>query len=95
MRIALVFIRCMEKKYTARFLLWVMAVILIFLALPGQPVEAVENAFLGYSQLNTDAQREAYALLNTHVGQVTESKVLSKEPSCTYAHYHKAVKPKF
>ena len=29
------------------------------------------------------------------VGQVTESKVLSKEPSCTYAHYHKAVKPKF
>ena len=29
------------------------------------------------------------------VGEVTESKVLSKTPSCTYAHYHKAIKPKF
>ncbi len=29
------------------------------------------------------------------VGQITESKVLSKRPSCTYAHYHKAIKPKF
>ena len=29
------------------------------------------------------------------VGEVTESKVLSKSPSCTYAHYHKAIKPKF
>ncbi len=29
------------------------------------------------------------------IGQVTESKVLSREPSCTYAHYHKAIKPKF
>ena len=29
------------------------------------------------------------------IGQVTESKVLSKEPSCTYAYYHKAIKPKF
>ena len=29
------------------------------------------------------------------VGEVTESKVLSKDPSCTYAHYHKAIKPKF
>ena len=36
--------------------------------------------------------------MGTHilmVGEVTESKVLSKEPSCTYAHYHKAIKPKF
>ena len=29
------------------------------------------------------------------VGEVTESKVLSKGNSCTYAHYHKAIKPKF
>ena len=29
------------------------------------------------------------------VGQVTESKVLGSKPSCTYAHYHKAIKPKF
>ncbi len=29
------------------------------------------------------------------IGEVTESKVLSKDPSCTYAHYHKAIKPKF
>ena len=36
--------------------------------------------------------------LGTHmlfVGEVTESKVLSDEPSCTYAHYHKSIKPKF
>ena len=29
------------------------------------------------------------------VGEVTQSKVLSKELSCTYAYYHKAIKPKF
>ena len=28
------------------------------------------------------------------VGEVTESKVLGKKPPCTYAHYHKAIKPK-
>ena len=28
------------------------------------------------------------------VGEVTESKVLGNEPSCTYAHYHKAIRPK-
>lgn len=28
------------------------------------------------------------------IGEVTESKVLSKGASCTYAHYHKAIKPK-
>ena len=36
--------------------------------------------------------------LGSHVmfiGQVTEAKVLSKGESCTYAHYHKAIKPKF
>ena len=29
------------------------------------------------------------------IGEITESKVLGKDPSCTYAHYHKAIKPKF
>ena len=29
------------------------------------------------------------------VGEVTESKVLGDEPSCTYAYYHKSIKPKF
>ena len=29
------------------------------------------------------------------IGEVTESKVLSKGAPCTYAHYHKAIKPKF
>jgi len=29
------------------------------------------------------------------IGEVTESKVLGKGASCTYAHYHKAIKPKF
>ena len=36
--------------------------------------------------------------LGSHVlfiGEVTESKVLGKSPSCTYAHYHKAIKPTF
>lgn len=28
------------------------------------------------------------------IGEVTESKVLSNGTSCTYAHYHKAVRPK-
>ena len=26
------------------------------------------------------------------IGEVTESKVLGQNPSCTYAHYHKAIK---
>jgi len=29
------------------------------------------------------------------IGEVTEAKVFGKDPSCTYAHYHKAIKPKF
>ena len=29
------------------------------------------------------------------IGEVTESKVLGSGTSCTYAHYHKAIKPKF
>ncbi len=36
--------------------------------------------------------------LGSHVlfiGELTEAKVLGSVPSCTYAHYHKAIKPKF
>ena len=36
--------------------------------------------------------------LGSHVmfiGEVTESKVLSQDTPCTYAYYHKAIKPKF
>ena len=29
------------------------------------------------------------------VGEVTEAQVLGDTPSCTYAHYHAAIKPKF
>ena len=29
------------------------------------------------------------------IGEVVESRVLGKDASCTYAHYHKAIKPKF
>ncbi len=29
------------------------------------------------------------------IGEVTEAKVLNKKSPCTYAHYHKAIKPKF
>ena len=29
------------------------------------------------------------------IGEITESKVLGRDPSCTYAYYHKAIKPKF
>lgn len=29
------------------------------------------------------------------IGEVTEAKTLGKAPSCTYAHYHKSIKPKF
>ncbi len=28
------------------------------------------------------------------IGEVTEARVLSQAPSCTYAHYHKAIRPK-
>ena len=57
---------------------------------------------LVYLTENTNAMFSCKVLsrqdVGTHVlfvGEVTESKVLSKDPSCTYAHYHKAVKPKF
>ena len=57
---------------------------------------------LVYLTENTNAMFSCKVLskqdLGSHilfVGEVTESRVLGDEPSCTYAHYHKAVKPKF
>lgn len=55
-----------------------------------------------YVTQNTNAMFSCKVLskqdLGSHmmfVGEVTESKVLSDGPSCTYAYYHKAIKPKF
>ena len=57
---------------------------------------------LRYVTENTNAMFSCEVLqktdLGSHmmfVGKVTESKVLGKGNSCTYAHYHKAIKPKF
>ena len=57
---------------------------------------------LVYLTENTNAMFSCKVLsrqdVGTHVllvGEVTESKVLDKAPSCTYAYYHKAIKPKF
>jgi flavin reductase (DIM6/NTAB) family NADH-FMN oxidoreductase RutF len=57
---------------------------------------------LAYLAENTNAMFSCKVLsqqdLGSHVlfvGEVTESKVLSQDPSCTYAYYHKAIKPKF
>lgn len=43
--------------------------------------KVVEKLYLGSHQM--------------FIGEVSESKVLGKSPSCTYAHYHKAIKKKF
>ena len=57
---------------------------------------------LTYLGENTNAMFSCKVLsqqdLGSHVlfvGEVTESRVLSQDPSCTYAYYHKAIKPKF
>ncbi len=57
---------------------------------------------LYYITENTNAMFSCKVLskqdLGSHmmfVGEVTEAKVLSKGTPCTYAHYHKAIKPKF
>ena len=57
---------------------------------------------LYYLNENTNAMFSCKVIskqeLGSHVlfvGEVTESKVLSSKESCTYAHYHKAIKPKF
>ncbi len=56
---------------------------------------------LYYVNQNTNAMFSCKVLskqdLGSHtlfVGEVTESKVLGKGISCTYAHYHKSIKPK-
>ena len=55
-----------------------------------------------YVTMNTNAMFSCKVIskqdLGSHmmfVGEVTESRVLSNDPSCTYAYYHKAIKPKF
>ena len=76
----------------------------------GRDVEKFEN-FPGvkrshnglvYVTENTNAMFSCKVLskqdLGSHmmfVGEVTESRVLGSDPSCTYAQYHKAIKPKF
>lgn len=50
-----------------------------------------------YTNAYFSVKVEHTADLGSHqlfVGEITESKVLSKEPSCTYAYYHSDIKPK-
>jgi len=68
----------------------------------GFPGLARSHNGLYYLTENTNAMFSCKVLskqeLGSHmlfVGEVTESKVLSRDSSCTYAHYHKAIKPKF
>ena len=63
-------------------------------------VERSENGLL-YLTENVNAmfsvEVEKKIALGSHtlfIGEVTESKTLSKDPSCTYAYYHKSIKPK-
>ncbi len=66
--------------------------------------KAVDRSFNGLNYLteNCNAMFSCKVVekkdLGSHmmfIGEVTEAKALSKAPSCTYAHYHKAIKPKF
>ena len=64
-------------------------------------VKRSHNGLL-YVTENTNAMFSCKVLskqdLGSHmmfVGEVTESRVLGSDPSCTYAYYHKAIKPKF
>ena len=57
---------------------------------------------LKYINKYTNAFFSAKVISKTNLGshmlfiaEVTESKVLGDENSCTYAHYHKSIKPKF
>ncbi len=65
--------------------------------------KACDTAFNGvkYITENTNAffscKVEHSKDLGSHVlfvGEVTEARILGRQPSCTYAHYHKAIKPK-
>ncbi len=50
-----------------------------------------------YTNAYLSVKVEASTDLGSHVlfiGEITESKVLSDRPSCTYAHYHAAIKPR-
>ena len=65
------------------------------------PVKRSHNG-LYYVTQNTCAMFSCKVLervkLGSHtmfIGEVTESKVLGSGEPCTYAHYHKAIKPKF
>ncbi len=51
-----------------------------------------------YTNAYISVKVESATDLDSHVlfvGHITESKVLSDKPSCTYAHYHKAIKKRF
>lgn len=51
-----------------------------------------------YTNAYISVKVEAATDLDSHtlfIGTITEAKVLSDKPSCTYAHYHKAIKKKF
>ena len=50
-----------------------------------------------YTNAYISVKVEQSLWLDSHqmfIGKITESKVLSDTPSCTYAHYHAAIKPK-
>ncbi len=53
-------------------------------------LESYTNAFFSV-KVNSKTDLGSHMFF---IGEVTESKVLSNKPSCTYAHYHKAIKPK-
>ena len=49
------------------------------------------NAYISV-KVQTSTDLDSHTLF---IGEITEAKVLSDKPSCTYAHYHKAIKKKF
>jgi len=51
-----------------------------------------------YTNAYISVEVESATDLDSHtlfIGRITESKVLSDRPSCTYAHYHKVIKKRF
>ena len=70
-----------------------------FLSFPDAPRS---HNGLRYLDENTNAMFSCKVVekkdLGSHmmfIGEVTEAKVLGKGSPCTYAHYHKSIKPKF
>ena len=49
------------------------------------------NAYISV-KVETSTDLDSHTLF---IGEITQAKVLSDRPSCTYAHYHKAIKKKF